>query len=126
MFDIGFWELFLVAIVGLLIVGPDKLPGFAREAGHWVRKIRHLARDARREVERELDWDEERETGDLKKRLRHMDRLMKEAPDRQPDYKPKHPEYGRQDNDPGSGSETDPVSDTGTGSRQKPGNDQDA
>lgn len=98
MFDIGFWELVLIGIIGLLVVGPERLPGFAREAGRWVRKIRRLTGDARRELRRELQWDEDdsvqRETGRLKQKLSDMDRLMREAPDRQPGHEPEYTPNG--------------------------------
>lgn len=90
MFDIGFWELVLIAIIGLLVVGPERLPGFAREAGRWIRKIRRLTGDARRELRRELQWDEDdtgrRELDDMQHKLSDMDRLMHNAPDRQPGF----------------------------------------
>jgi sec-independent protein translocase protein TatB len=35
MFDIGFWELTIIGVVALLVIGPDKLPGIARTAGMW-------------------------------------------------------------------------------------------
>ena len=102
MFDIGFWELVLIAIIGLLVVGPDRLPGFARETGRWLRKIRRLTSDARRELRRELQWDEDdtgtreisKEVGNLKDSLSNMDRLMQNAPDRQPDHKPEYTSTG--------------------------------
>lgn len=102
MFDIGFWELVLIAIIGLLVVGPDRLPGFARETGRWLRKIRRLTSDARRELQRELQWDEDdagtseigKEVGNLKDSLSNMDRLMQNAPDRQPDHKPEYTPEG--------------------------------
>ena len=96
MFDIGFWELVLIGIVGLLVVGPDRLPGFAREAGRWLRRIRRLTSDARRELRRELQWDEDdnREIDGLKDRLNDMDRLMQNAPDRQPGHQPEYTQTG--------------------------------
>ena len=36
MFDIGFWELSLLALVALLVVGPERLPKLARTAGLWI------------------------------------------------------------------------------------------
>ena len=43
MFDIGFWELMLVFVIALVVLGPERLPGAARQAGLWVRRIRGLA-----------------------------------------------------------------------------------
>jgi sec-independent protein translocase protein TatB len=42
MFDVGFWELCLIAVVSLLVIGPEKLPKLARIAGFWVGKTRHI------------------------------------------------------------------------------------
>jgi Tat protein translocase TatB subunit len=40
MFDIGFWEVIFIAVITLLVVGPERLPKVARTAGLWVGKIR--------------------------------------------------------------------------------------
>lgn len=98
MFDIGFWELVIIGIIGLLVVGPERLPGFAREAGRWFRKIRALANQARQELQRELEWDEkntgQEELNGLQQKLGDMDRLMRDAPDRQPGHKPEYTTNG--------------------------------
>jgi sec-independent protein translocase protein TatB len=61
MFDVGFWELAVIAVIGLLVLGPEKLPRAARTAGLWVGKARKAATSMKREIEKELD------TEDLKK-----------------------------------------------------------
>ena len=53
MFDIGFWEIGIIAIVALLIVGPERLPSMIRVAGQWVGRGQRLARELRAELERE-------------------------------------------------------------------------
>ncbi|HRD64528.1 MAG TPA: Sec-independent protein translocase protein TatB [Candidatus Competibacter sp.] len=58
MFEIGFWELIVVGVVALLVVGPDKLPGLARTAGLWVGKARRMIADVKAEVDRELQLEE--------------------------------------------------------------------
>ena len=58
MFDIGFWELVLIAVVALIVVGPERLPGLARTAGLWVGKARHFMNVVRAEIDRELKADE--------------------------------------------------------------------
>lgn len=58
MFDLGMWELMLVGVVGLLVLGPDKLPKAARTAGYWVRRARQSWHAVRNEIERELAADE--------------------------------------------------------------------
>ena len=58
MFDVGFWELVVIFGLGLLILGPEKLPRVASKIGRWVGKARRTAGDLRRQLERELDFDE--------------------------------------------------------------------
>ena len=79
MFDIGFWELVAIAVIALLIIGPEKLPGFARDAGRLFRKARNFAQTTKRELEKELELDR---IDDLNDEIRRADRLFREAPDR--------------------------------------------
>lgn len=58
MFDVGFWELFLILILALLVVGPERLPGAARSVGRWVGKTRRYVEGVRSEVEQEFDVTE--------------------------------------------------------------------
>lgn len=60
MFDIGFWELLLIGVVALVVVGPDKLPRMARTAGVWLGRIQRMTTDLKAEVKRELAIDEAR------------------------------------------------------------------
>ena len=57
MFDIGFWELTIIAIIALLVVGPDRLPGLARTVGLWVGKIRRFLSGVKNSIDRELQAD---------------------------------------------------------------------
>ena len=50
MFDIGIGELLVLAVVGLLVFGPDRLPRAAADAGRWIRTIRELAVGARKDL----------------------------------------------------------------------------
>lgn len=54
MFDIGFWELVLVGIVALLVVGPERLPKMAYEVGLWFGRLQRYLRNARFQIENEL------------------------------------------------------------------------
>jgi sec-independent protein translocase protein TatB len=61
MFDIGWQELFIVAVLALLVIGPKDLPRALRTMGKWVRKARALARDFQGgldDVMREADLDD--------------------------------------------------------------------
>ena len=58
MFDIGFAELLLIGVVGLLVVGPEQLPGAVRTALAWVNRFRRSFDQIRTEVRRELHNDE--------------------------------------------------------------------
>ncbi len=57
MFDIGFAELLLIGIVGLLVIGPERLPGAIRTTMVWVNRFRRSFNEVRAEVERELHND---------------------------------------------------------------------
>lgn len=58
MFDLGFSELVLVALVALVVLGPERLPKAARFAGLWVRRARAQWYSVRSELERELAAEE--------------------------------------------------------------------
>ncbi|WP_243720378.1 Sec-independent protein translocase protein TatB [Luteimonas aestuarii] len=58
MFDIGFTELLLLAVVALVVLGPERLPKAARFAGLWVRRARAQWYSVKSELERELAAEE--------------------------------------------------------------------
>ncbi len=58
MFDIGFSELLLVLIVGLVVLGPQRLPIAIRTVMGWVRTIRGLAANVQNELAQELKLQE--------------------------------------------------------------------
>lgn len=53
MFDIGFVEMLVIAVLGLLVLGPERLPRVARTLGHWVGRARAMFNHVRDELERE-------------------------------------------------------------------------
>lgn len=57
MFDIGFAELVIIAVVGLLVIGPDRLPGAIRTGSAWLNRFRRGFNDIKREVQQELHND---------------------------------------------------------------------
>jgi Tat protein translocase TatB subunit len=58
MFDVGFMELVLVSVIGLLVLGPQRLPKVAAEIGKWVGRARRTATQLRRQLEREIELSE--------------------------------------------------------------------
>jgi len=62
MFDVGFFEITLVLLIALLVLGPERLPGLARTIGTWVRRARRMVSGIRDEIDKELsteDWKRE-------------------------------------------------------------------
>ncbi len=60
MFDIGFFELVIIFVLGLLVLGPERLPKVARTAGRFIGKARSMARNLQYELEREIDLEDMR------------------------------------------------------------------
>ncbi len=78
MFDIGFFELALIGVVLLIVMGPEKLPEVARQGAFFVRKIRGWVTDIRSEMDMKDDGglsslrEATREIADLKASLAQM------------------------------------------------------
>ena len=62
MFDIGFWELSLILVVALLVVGPERLPKLARTAGLWLGRMRSMVQSVKSDIDRELAAEELKRT----------------------------------------------------------------
>ena len=62
MFDVGFQELALIAMIGLIVIGPQRLPKLARTIGVYVSKMRRFVTDVRSDVEQELRTEELKST----------------------------------------------------------------
>ncbi|WP_310597558.1 Sec-independent protein translocase protein TatB [Aeromonas aquatica] len=58
MFDIGFWELVVIGVVALVVLGPERLPVAIRTASHWIKLIRSTANSVKSELEQELKLQE--------------------------------------------------------------------
>ena len=59
MFDIGVLELVLIAVVALLVIGPERLPAVARTVGYWFGKTRKFVLSVQEDFNRELTKSEE-------------------------------------------------------------------
>jgi sec-independent protein translocase protein TatB len=69
MFDIGWSELLVIAVVALIVIGPKELPGLLRNVGHWMGKVRRMAAEFQSQFQEAM---REAEMADLKK---HADDL---------------------------------------------------
>jgi len=58
MFDIGFWELAMIGLVALVVIGPERLPRLAYLAGKWVGKGRRILSNVKAEIDREIKAEE--------------------------------------------------------------------
>lgn len=61
MFDIGFWEILLIAVVALIVVGPERLPRLIRVTGLWFGRAQASLQSIRNEITRELQAQELRD-----------------------------------------------------------------
>ena len=58
MFDVGFSELVLIAIVAMIVIGPEKLPKVARTAGALLGRMQRYVNNVKSEVEREMQFED--------------------------------------------------------------------
>lgn len=79
MFDIGFWELSLIFVVALIILGPERLPRAARTVGLWVGKARQMLSSVKADIDRELKAEELKEMMKKRAAMPEVDDLVKDA-----------------------------------------------
>lgn len=94
MFDIGFLELVVVAVVALLVLGPERLPKAAVQAGRWMGRARRMVNQFSSEMERQIELEELREklrkhggSLDIEGDVRKIEATVKDALD---DVMPPH------------------------------------
>jgi sec-independent protein translocase protein TatB len=58
MFDVGFWELVILFGLGLVILGPERLPKVAMQVGNWAGQARRMARTLTTQMKEELDLNQ--------------------------------------------------------------------
>jgi sec-independent protein translocase protein TatB len=78
MFDIGFWELVLVGVVALVVIGPERLPKAARMAGLWVGRARRTLSSVKEEIDREFKAQELQEILNKHARSNPLETLIEE------------------------------------------------
>jgi sec-independent protein translocase protein TatB len=58
MFEVGFQEIVLIALLALIVLGPEKLPKLAAQLGRWTGRARSMARNLRQQLEQEVSYDD--------------------------------------------------------------------
>ena len=58
MFDISFTEIMVIAVVALIVVGPERLPKVARTLGHLLGRVRRYVGDVKNDIQREMEVEE--------------------------------------------------------------------
>ncbi len=89
MFDIGFFELIVIGILALLVLGPERLPTAARTAGMWVGRIKQGFSSIQQEVNQQLHMEEmqrqlEENRRKLEETLRKQEQMISESSGPQP------------------------------------------
>lgn len=79
MFEIGFSEIMMVALVSLLVIGPERLPKVARIAGYWIGKTRRMIAAAKAEISAELHAEDLRQTFEQQHDLKQFQDLIDET-----------------------------------------------
>lgn len=79
MFDIGFWEMFFILLIGLLLVGPERLPALATRVGNFVGRVKLKARRLSAQVQQELETEHLKSLVD--EQDQELDSLRREAKD---------------------------------------------
>ena len=82
MFDVGFWELGLIAVVALLVIGPERLPAVARSVGFWLGKIRHFVSSVQSDFNREVIKTEElKELLEEQSKIKDLHEILEQSVD---------------------------------------------
>jgi len=76
MFDIGFLELAVIAVVGLIVIGPERLPEVARTVGTWVGRFRRFVSNVKSDINRELRQEELRKALERDAGLDELKQIM--------------------------------------------------
>ena len=74
MFDFGFSELMVIGLIALVVLGPERLPRVARQAGQWMGKLQRYVSDVKSDINRQMELEElrnlQKEVGDAARDLK--------------------------------------------------------
>ena len=88
MSGIGFWELIILTLIGLIVLGPERLPRVANQLGGWLGQARRMTRVMKRQLEDELNFEKDL---DIKPPSREPSKQPETtAPRDDDDYSPRH------------------------------------
>lgn len=59
MFDVGLWEVALLGVIAMVVVGPDRLPKLATTVGRWTGKVRRMAQTIQRDIDRQIALEDQ-------------------------------------------------------------------
>ena len=82
MFDIGFWELLTIFVIGVVVVGPQKLPEVVKELYSFLGRIRRMYENAKNDLSRELELDEIKKAAqqaDMSEHIKKINQSIMEA-----------------------------------------------
>lgn len=79
MFDVGFWELSLIALVALLVIGPERLPKVARIVGLWIGRGRRIISSVKADIEREIKAEELKEVLNKQARSNPLEEILSDS-----------------------------------------------
>ena len=66
MFDFGMWEIAIIFVITLIVVGPEKMPALARKAGLYVGKFRKFVSKIKNDINSEIEAEELKEQLSIK------------------------------------------------------------
>ena len=81
MFDVGFWELSLIGLVALLVIGPERLPKVARIAGLWIGRGRRMINSVKADIEREIKAEELKDVLNKQARSNPLEEILDDSKD---------------------------------------------
>ncbi|MES9968250.1 MAG: Sec-independent protein translocase protein TatB [Sedimenticola sp.] len=88
MFDVGFFELMILGLVALLVVGPERLPKLAYTAGKWLGKGRRMISSVKSEIDKEIKAEELKQVlEEQKKKMNPLHEVIEETSDTVRDLK---------------------------------------
>ena len=79
MFDFGFWEIAIIGIITLIVVGPEKMPALARKAGLYVGKFKKFVSKIQNDINNEIKSEELKEQLSIKDDESSLSQTLEEA-----------------------------------------------